>query len=113
MKNPNQGQQGDVTFTKISSLPEGCKELKRENGILILVKGETSGHNHAVLEEGAKAFTLTKPDGTTDLFLVVEAPTVTVDHPEHKAQIKETGVYKVGQVQEFDYFALMARQVRD
>jgi len=44
----HQIRQGDVFFTPVSRIPKGAKKVKPENGLLILARGEASGHAHVL-----------------------------------------------------------------
>ena len=103
----NQLQHGDVLLKGIKSLPEGCTEKPREGGRLVVMRGEMTGHNHVITGDGAKLMEL-----KGELYLEVTVPVV-ITHEEHKPLNIPTGIYQIGQVQEYDYFAEMARQVRD
>lgn len=100
-------QHGDVILRGISSLPEGCKEVIRKGEKFIVAEGEMTGHNHVIVETGAKLLEL-----KGELYLEVLEP-VTITHEEHKAIAIPEGIYKIGRVQEHDYFEDMTRQVRD
>ena len=104
----NQIQHGDVIIKRITELPKGCSEVNRENGRFVVAKGEATGHNHAIVDQGCRLMEL-----KGELYLEVTAEQVTITHEEHKALPIPAGIYKIGRVQEYDYFAEMARQVRD
>ena len=101
-------QHGDVILQEVNGLPSGVSQVKIKAGCIILAEGEATGHHHTITDEGCKLFEL-----KGELYLEVTAPEVVVTHEEHKAIPIPTGIYKVGRVQEYDYFAEMARQVRD
>lgn len=102
-------QHGDVTVTRMKSLPDGLKKIKPKNGRHVLAEGEVSGHAHAICDmENCDVFVA--EDGT--LYLSVKAP-VELTHEEHKAQTIQPGTYKVGRVREADPFSDAVRQVRD
>ncbi len=103
----SQIQQGDVLIRRIEALPGGCKPVARENGRLVLMKGELTGHHHAIRDGGAKLWEL-----NSELFLEVTEPVV-VTHDEHKPLPIPEGIYLIGQVQEFDYFSGMERPIPD
>jgi hypothetical protein len=107
-------QQGDVLFQQINKLPDGLKQVSPRNGRIVLAEGETTGHHHAITATKTKSATLYEltNNGRTKLYLEVTSPVV-VEHEEHKAQTIPEGIYKVGQVLEYDYFAEQERLVRD
>lgn len=99
-------QHGDVLFQEINVLPKGVKPQER-NGVLIVARGEATGHNHVITQDTAVLWEL-----KGELYLEV-GEVVVITHEEHKPMPIPTGIYKVGRVQEYDYFEEMARQVRD
>lgn len=101
-----QNQQGDVLMKRIDSLPDGCKEVERQNGRIVVMHGE-QGHTHAIDDVDAMFY---EKDGK--FFLKVMAP-VSLIHEEHHTQIVEPGIWEIGQVREHDYFQDMTRTVRD
>lgn len=100
-------QHGDVLLKKIARLPKGGAEVPREAGRIIVARGEATGHNHAIADKGA---TLWEFKG--ELYLEVTEP-VTIVHDEHKPLPIPPGIYQVGAVKEYDYFAEMERRVVD
>lgn len=100
-------QHGDVLIQEVKELPEGCREITRDHGRLILARGEFTGHNHVITAEPATLYEL-----KSELYLEVTEPVV-ITHEEHKPMTVPTGIYKIGQVLEYDYFAEMKRIVRD
>ena len=45
---------GDVLIQKIDQIPDGTKEVPRENGAVVLAHGEVTGHTHAIRAKGAR-----------------------------------------------------------
>jgi len=103
-------QQGDVLLQQVERLPAGVIRSPRQ-GKLVLARGENTGHSHAIESEKASLWLLTK-DGVTELYLEVREPVV-IEHDEHKPLPVPAGVYRVGRVKEYDYFAEMERQIID
>jgi hypothetical protein len=104
-------QHGDVLLKEIESLPGGVKKTRRENGRLIVMKGETTGHAHVITDQAASIWMLEK-DGKTELYLEATEP-VTIIHEEHKPLPIPAGIYRIGQVSEYDYFREMERKAID
>ena len=104
-------QHGDVLIKTIKRLPAGVKSQQRENGRLVIMHGETTGHAHTITEKGATVWILEK-DGVSQMYLEVMEP-VTITHEEHKAIPIPPGIYEIGQVKEYDYFQAMERKVID
>ena len=105
-----QFQQGDVLLQEIGNLPSEAKQMPAEARV-ILARGEKTGHSHVINSDQAKLWTLSR-EGVTELYLEVKAP-VTLIHDEHKPLPLPVGIYRVGRVKEYDYFAEMERQVID
>lgn len=100
-------QHGDVLIKEVVELPKGVRKVARENGRIIVARGEATGHNHAIAEKGAILYEL-----KGDLYLEVAEP-VTITHEEHKPLEIPEGIYQIGRVKEYDYFQEMEHQVRD
>lgn len=104
--NKDQRQQGDVLYWKINELPEGAKEVKRQNGIIVVMHGE-NGHTHAIAEVDALFF---EKDGK---FYLKNKKKVTLTHEEHNHQTIEPGIWEIGQIREKDWLSGMVRKVID
>lgn len=100
-------QQGDVLIEKVDALPEGCKEVKRRQGRIVLQKGEATGHAHRISDVEAMFY---EKDGK---FYLVAKRAVTVEHEEHYAQVIEPGIWEVGRVREKDWLSGMVAPVVD
>ena len=103
-------QQGDVLFQEIKELPQDA-QLMQEGGLLILVKGEATGHHHAIKESKSKLY-VQERQGFKIMFLEVAMPEV-VEHQEHASQILDAGIWMIGQVKEKDWVSQMERKVID
>lgn len=99
-------QQGDVLLKAISGLPEGCKEVKRQNGRIIVMHGE-SGHTHVIADVDAMFY---EKDGK---YYLANTKPVKLDHEEHHTQIIEPGVWEIGQVREKDWLTGLVAPVVD
>jgi hypothetical protein len=104
--NKDQRQQGDVIYRKINSLPEGVQEVKRKNGLIVVMHGE-NGHTHAISDVDAMFF---EKDGK---FYLKNSKKVTLTHEEHNHQTIEPGIWEIGQVREKDWISGMVRKVID
>ena len=100
-------QQGDVLIKGIAALPKGCKQVARENGVIIVAKGENTGHAHVIVADKAVLYEL-----KGELYMEVAEPVV-ITHEEHKAIPIPEGIYQIGRVKERDYLQDMERAVRD
>lgn len=87
-------RQGDILITPIAELPEGLRELPRdERGRIVLAEGEATGHLHAIVEPEA-TFLATDLGELAERFLAVEAE-VALTHPEHDTITLAPGAYRV------------------
>jgi len=100
-------QHGDLLLKKVAKLPKGVVKVPRVDGLLILAEGEATGHHHTVVDKPAALWEL-----KGNLYLEATEP-VTITHEEHKALPIPIGIYRVGRVKEYDYFAKMERRVVD
>jgi len=98
-------QQGDVILRKIETLPTGGKSVSK--GRCVLAEGEHTGHAHVVEDDGAELIQI------GEKMILRLGKSATVVHEEHNPIVLDSGVWEVGRVQEFDYFAQMARNVAD
>lgn len=99
-------QQGDVILRAVESLPEGCKEVERKEGRIVVMHGE-GGHTHVIEDVDALFY---ERDGKH--YLVATKP-VTLSHEEHHSQVIEPGVWEIGQVREKDWISGMIGPVID
>lgn len=104
-------RQGDVLLVPVKSLPAGCTEIPPENGRIVLMHGEVTGHAHAIADwkgaekmakdaiglAGRRARLLLAPNGGR--FLEVGAP-VNLTHEEHTAHQILPGFYELPQQME-------------
>lgn len=102
----NQIQHGDVLIQRVGSIPQGAAKRPR-NGKLVVMAGETTGHAHVITEKTCDIWEL-----KGDIYLDVTEP-VTITHEEHKPIDIPEGVYKIGRVQEYDYYEAQSRLVQD
>jgi hypothetical protein len=100
-------QHGDVLLKRIAKLPTGLTEVQRRDGCLVIAEGEATGHHHVITATPAKLYEL-----KGELYLEVTEP-VTITHEEHKTLPIPPGIYEIGIVKEYDYFAEMERRVVD
>ena len=102
----NQIQQGDVTITRLETMPEGeRKQISRRR--CVLAEGEVTGHAHVIEDEDAELVQI------GERMLLSLGKPATLKHEEHGPITLEPGVYEIGRIAEYDYFAQMARPVAD
>ena len=104
-KNKMQYQQGDVVLKRLETMPQG-KTIIIARGRIVVAHGE-SGHSHVVEDDEAELIQI----GERMLLRLERAATVV--HEEHGPITLEPGIWEIGRVKEFDYFAQMERQVVD
>lgn len=129
MKTAKLIRQGDVLLIPVAKVPEGCEAIPLENGRIVLMHGEVTGHAHAIADHTAgmaeakrlaaqaidlsqsraKARLLRGKDGIR--YLEVFAP-VSLKHEEHTAHEIPIGVYEIP-VQVEHTTERMLRQVAD
>lgn len=107
--NPNQLQQGDVTF-ELVPMPAGAR-LAQKGGQIVLAEGESTGHKHVIESEDAELY----KEGERMLLNLAKQETVV--HDDHRAftipAAPEGMVWEVGGVREWDWAAEMSRRVAD
>jgi len=110
VEKPKQIQQGDVLLQEVTGIPVEATKMPHE-GRIVVARGEKTGHSHVIVSDQATLWSLTR-EGATDLYLEVCAP-ATITHDEHKPLPIPAGIYRVGRVKEYDYFAEMERRIED
>ena len=122
MKNLTIIRQGDVLLVPVKSLPADCVDVPLENGRIVLMHGEVTGHAHAIADWSAagviadqavklaarRARLVAAPNGTR--YLEVSEP-VNLTHEEHTAHEIPPGYYEIPVQVEWD--AAHARKVAD
>lgn len=99
-------QQGDVNFRKLKAMPEG-KQTVLATKRLVVAEGEHTGHAHVIEDDESELIQI----GEKMLLKLEKA--ATIKHQEHNPITLSPGIWEVGRVQEFDYYAMMRRQVVD
>ena len=98
-------QQGDVLMRKLNAMPSGDQKLIARTR-LVLAHGE-SGHSHVIEDDNAELIQI------GERILLKLSKQATVKHEEHKPITLSRGIWEIGRVREFDWFAQMERQVID
>ena len=101
-------QHGDVLLFKVNSIPSSAKKVESKNKIVIM-DGEVTGHQHAISDTSIAELFMGEDNVK---YLNVKEDTI-ITHEEHLTQPVEAGIYRVGQVQEYDYDEMEARAVKD
>ncbi len=101
-RNPNHYRQGDVGIAKLTERIDALKPVAPENGLLILARGEATGHHHAISildYPDAVLFEAIGQPGT----MVLQAPSgCTVTHQEHAPIMLPPGDYRIERQVEYD-----------
>jgi hypothetical protein len=105
LKKPGTFQQGDVIGRRLDQMPEASGAVIGRKR-LVLAHGE-SGHSHVIEEEEAELLRI------GDRMILNLTRQATLKHEEHKPITLEPGIWEIGRVREFDWFAMMGRQVCD
>lgn len=82
-------RQGDILLESVAGLPDEGKAIARENGRLVLARGEVTGHAHVIATPGVKLVECS--DG---VYVVSDVP-FQMTHEEHGAIAMSPGVYHV------------------
>jgi hypothetical protein len=77
-----------------AQLPDEAKSVARQQGRLVLVEGEVTGHAHAIRDTHARLLREPGPAATARRFLVLDAP-ADLRHEEHAAIDLPAGVFEV------------------
>lgn len=93
-------RQGDVLMRECDAIPKSAKEVKRDNGRVVLAYGEVTGHSHAIANPKVKLFRDDGNGGAT--FMSVSDPAgAALQHEEHKTINVPAGTYRVVVQQEY------------
>lgn len=97
-------RQGDVLLTRVDSVPAGLenkiKTIPAESGLIILARGEVTGHHHSIPADAVARFVLNET--TMERFLEIREPTV-ISHQEHGPVEVPAGVFSVSIQREYRY----------
>jgi hypothetical protein len=108
--------QGEITITRIASLPDGLIPVDAVNGKFIIGHSET-GHHHVMTMERVKLFRdPNPPDGMNILYGILDEPkelTHERDFDTHEAISHQPGMYRFVSGREFDHYAELARKQAD
>lgn len=91
-------RQGDVLVRQVNEIPTGLQAVPLEQGRVILMHGEVTGHAHAVI--GDVEFLAADLADLEERFLRVEAEAQIV-HEEHDTIVLPPGNYRVVRQREY------------
>lgn len=92
MTEPQLYRQGDVLLVPVKNVPANTRPVARENGRVILARGEVTGHAHAIVDESAE---LVSAEGAAELYLLVHGTAaVALEHEEHATILVPPGQYE-------------------
>ena len=83
-------RQGDVLVQRVDAIPDGCTELPRDAGRIVLAYGEVTGHAHAIHERDVTMLRA----ANADVYLRVVEPSM-LRHEEHTHIAIPPGLYRV------------------
>ena len=89
-------RQGDILLMPIGDIPGGVKSIEREDGRIVLAKGEVTGHAHVVEDEKVQ-FVLT-PAGKR---ILISPVPFEVSHEEHGTLKIPAGAFEVVRQREY------------
>ena len=88
-------RQGDVLIIPCDKIPTNAAEVAQESGLLIVARGEATGHHHAFpWKRGATLFRDDGGGSGGSLYVAVSEPTQLL-HQEHSALTLAPGNYRV------------------
>jgi hypothetical protein len=95
-----QVRQGDILLVPCAQIPCTASELAAEEGRVVLARGETTGHAHAMAADRVRYF---REDGTGQAYIRVESDgPVALAHEEHSSLLVGPGEYRVIQQREYE-----------
>jgi hypothetical protein len=112
-------RQGDVLIEQIAELPEKTRRVKREGGLIILARGEATGHHHSIFDRSCQLLEapmpppaqLGQPIIEPERFLRIGSHGAAVEHQEHDTIDLPAGNYRVRRQREYSPEAI--RNVAD
>lgn len=93
-------RQGDVLLVRVDAIPADARPQPRENGRVVLARGEVAGHAHAIAANGVTAFAWAFTGEPA--FIEVSAETVLLEHEEHATVVVPFGRYRVVRQREYE-----------
>jgi hypothetical protein len=90
--------QGDIWIRRVNK-PKLGAEIARENGKLVLARGESTGHAHEIEAREAKLFA----GATPNICYLVAGDTVELLHEEHAPIVIPSGTYEIVRQREYDW----------
>ncbi len=93
-------RQGDVLIVPVSKLPERrLHAIARENGLVILARGEVTGHAHAIRDRQVALFR--DPELAAMFLRVSGVSAVALEHQEHDTILVPPGDYQIIRQREY------------
>lgn len=99
---------GDVNLEKIEAISTDFKKVNRT----ALAYGEVTGHSHQVLPKTKEDTVEVYENEKGELAVKVNGVAI-LTHEEHKTIEIPTGIYKINNEREWDYFSKASRKVQD
>jgi hypothetical protein len=108
-------RQGDVLIERIAALPAKLTQIARSQGLVILARGEVTGHHHAISARGVTQFAepgVANPVETGQpTYLEIAEAMAELTHQEHATIELPPGAYKITRQREYSPAAI--RRVAD
>mgnify|MGYP001353405197 FL=1 len=111
MKNQKIHLHGECIISSIEKLPANVKPLKVDKGYLVVADSETLGNYHVI--DNKQGVQFYQNDEVRYLVANIETEVRCLHEGRHDRIKLEPGVYQLGIQQEFDYFEMASRNVRD
>jgi len=111
MKNQKIHLHGECIISSIEKLPSNARPLEVDKAYLVVADSETLGNYHVIdNKQGVKFY---QNDEVRFLVSDIETEVRCLHEGRHDRITLEPGVYQLGIQQEFDYFEMASRNVRD
>lgn len=96
-------RQGDVLIVPVAEIPQGLTlEDRDDQGRVVLMHGEVTGHAHAIHERGARMFRASDDLGLArPRYLDVSGAPAVLRHEEHSHLTLPIGKYRVTRQKEY------------
>jgi len=95
-----QVRQGDILLVPCAQIPCTASEQAAEEGRIVLARGETTGHAHAMAADRVRYF---REDGTGQAYIRIDGNRpAALAHEEHSSLLVGPGDYRVVRQREYE-----------
>lgn len=91
-------RQGDVLMVPVASLPDDVQDCTPDEGRVIIMEGEATGHAHAFYGDAVRVY---KPKGAARPTYLRVVETALLRHEEHETAKVPPGIYRIPQQSEY------------